>query len=483
MSLTSRETRRLALAGVAAIAALGASTSTAQAAKLKLNYTCNYPLLGEQPLSIDIDASIPTEVAAKSPTGAFDIKAVATAGGYTWAGVNILGGKTIEGAAVAGATISAPNFSLPVGVDIAVSKYDVPATKQNLVLNATGSTPSLRFPQDGTARVSVDTLALNLIIRKADGTAIELPPVGTDSDGDKATFDVACNLEPGQNTSLASIKVGTGAAPADASAPEAPTALVADARSTAVGLSWEAPTDDVGVTSYEVYRDGTKIQTVSGPSTTVTGLSSSTAYRFQVVAKDAAGNASQRSDELAVTTAARLVNPAGTIDYGYDLAGTAKINTLTRGPIPIKGTIAAKISLDTGAFTADLKLANTRGRLQLLGLIPVTADVGFVNSAPTTGTLVNGLLTATAKLKIRLPQLYLFGYVPVAGPGTCQTKSPSTIVLKSVASDFFHPLDGGAISGRFAISDLTGCGPLEAFVSPLAAGGGNTISAMLTPKA
>lgn len=483
MSLISRDPRRLAVAGLAAFAALGASATSAQAAKLKLNYTCNYPLLGEQPLAVDIDATVPSSVAVGDKTGAFKINAVATAGGYTWAGVNILGGTTIEGAAAAGATISAPGFALGIGVDMAVQKYNVPATKGNLVLNATGEAPSVNLQKDGTARLSVDTLKLNLVIRNAAGAAIPLPPIGADSDGNADTFDVDCVMDPNQSTSLATFRVGSGTPATDAGAPSTPEELVGTGRSTAVALSWAASSDDAGVTGYDVYRDGTKVQTVSGPSATIAGLDPSTSYRFQVVAKDASGKSSDRSNEIAVSTIARNTNPAGTIDYGYDLAGTANIRTLTRGPLRIKGTIAAKINLDTGNFTADLKLENTRGQLALLGLIPVTADVGFINAAPTTGTLKNGVLTATAKLKIRLPQLYLFGYVPVAGPGTCQTRSASTIVLKSDTAGFFPPTEGGIIKGQFAIGELTGCGPLEIFVSPLAAGGGNVINAMLTPKA
>lgn len=74
------------------------------------------------------------------------------------------------------------------------------------------------------------------------------------------------------------------------------------ATSTSVSLAWNASSDNVGVTGYDVYRDGASVQSVTGTTATVTGLSPSTAYRFAVRAKDAAGNTSARSGEISVTT-------------------------------------------------------------------------------------------------------------------------------------------------------------------------------------
>ncbi|MEU5764536.1 glycoside hydrolase family 18 protein [Streptomyces asoensis] len=83
--------------------------------------------------------------------------------------------------------------------------------------------------------------------------------------------------------------------------PATPTGLKAGtATATSVALSWSAAS---GATSYALYRDGVKAQTVSGTSATVTGLSASTAYTFQVAAVNDAGE-SAKSAALTVTTAA-----------------------------------------------------------------------------------------------------------------------------------------------------------------------------------
>nr|WP_202445651.1 glycoside hydrolase family 18 protein [Streptomyces sp. SID4941] len=92
--------------------------------------------------------------------------------------------------------------------------------------------------------------------------------------------------------------VGPGGAPA--TVPAAPTGLKAGtATSTSVPLSWTA---SAGATGYQVYRDGTKVQTATGPSTTVTGLTASTAYSFQVSAVNAAGESAKSAAVSATTT-------------------------------------------------------------------------------------------------------------------------------------------------------------------------------------
>ncbi|MGA5113561.1 chitinase [Streptomyces pseudogriseolus] len=81
--------------------------------------------------------------------------------------------------------------------------------------------------------------------------------------------------------------------------PAPPTGLWASGvTSTSVSLSWSPVS---GATGYAVYRDGTKVRTVTGTSATLTGLSPSTAYAFQVAALNDAGE-SARSATVAATT-------------------------------------------------------------------------------------------------------------------------------------------------------------------------------------
>ncbi|WIY02367.1 proprotein convertase P-domain-containing protein [Amycolatopsis mongoliensis] len=94
---------------------------------------------------------------------------------------------------------------------------------------------------------------------------------------------------------------GTG----DTTAPSAP----GNPRSTgttsdSVSLAWDASTDDVGVTGYDVYNGSALATSVAGTSATVTGLNPDTAYSFTVKAKDAAGNASPASAAVSARTQA-----------------------------------------------------------------------------------------------------------------------------------------------------------------------------------
>ena len=93
--------------------------------------------------------------------------------------------------------------------------------------------------------------------------------------------------------------------PSDTTAPTTPTNLAASGTtSTSTSLSWTASTDAVGVTGYEVLRNGSVVATASGTTYAASGLSASTTYSFTVRALDAAGNRSASSTAVSVTTSA-----------------------------------------------------------------------------------------------------------------------------------------------------------------------------------
>lgn len=92
-------------------------------------------------------------------------------------------------------------------------------------------------------------------------------------------------------------------AAADTVAPSVPTGLNSPSKtSTSVNLSWNASTDNVGVTGYKIYRNGSQIATSTTTSYVASGLSANTNYSFTVAATDAAGNTSAQTSVLSVTT-------------------------------------------------------------------------------------------------------------------------------------------------------------------------------------
>src|SRR6266849_10694849 len=91
---------------------------------------------------------------------------------------------------------------------------------------------------------------------------------------------------------------------ADTTPPTTPSGLRATvAGSTGANLSWNASTDNVGVTAYILLRNGVQVATPATTSFTDTSLSAATTYSYTVAARDAAGNISPNSASVSVTTA------------------------------------------------------------------------------------------------------------------------------------------------------------------------------------
>ncbi len=96
----------------------------------------------------------------------------------------------------------------------------------------------------------------------------------------------------------------------DCQPPSQPQNLTAIAVSgTQVDLSWNASTDNTGVTGYDIFRNSAKIATVGGGTTSYpdNSVSPGTSYTYVVVAFDAAGNRSPASSSASVTTPGGLV--------------------------------------------------------------------------------------------------------------------------------------------------------------------------------
>jgi hypothetical protein len=98
----------------------------------------------------------------------------------------------------------------------------------------------------------------------------------------------------------------------DVTPPTAPTGLTATAASpTTINLSWTASTDNIGVTSYKVFRDGapSPMASVVGTTFSDTSLPPSTTHSYTVMASDAVGNLSPPSNTASATTPADTVAP------------------------------------------------------------------------------------------------------------------------------------------------------------------------------
>ena len=99
----------------------------------------------------------------------------------------------------------------------------------------------------------------------------------------------------------------------DTTPPTVPSGLnTSSVQETSVALSWTASTDNVAVTGYQIFANGTLVKTTSGTATTVTGLTGGTSYALTVAATDAVGNTSLPSSAInTITTGNSFQQSAG----------------------------------------------------------------------------------------------------------------------------------------------------------------------------
>ena len=113
----------------------------------------------------------------------------------------------------------------------------------------------------------------------------------------------------------------------DTTAPSVPANLNGTATSmTEINLTWTASTDNVGVTGYRIFRNGTQIGVSAGTTYADTGLTRSTAYSYTVLAYDAAGNASAQSAPRSVTTLGDTTAPSVPTGLSGTAASMTEIN-------------------------------------------------------------------------------------------------------------------------------------------------------------
>jgi hypothetical protein len=121
--------------------------------------------------------------------------------------------------------------------------------------------------------------------------------------------------------------------PTDTIPPTIPTNLSASPVSpTQINLTWTASTDNVGVTGYTIYRDGTQVGTSTTNAYSDTGLAPATYYTYTVSAYDAAGNVSAPSSAVMPTTLF-LTNNVGILCSPTPDQTTPDIYWMVQGPV------------------------------------------------------------------------------------------------------------------------------------------------------
>ena len=148
---------------------------------------------------------------------------------------------------------------------------------------------------------------------------------------------------------------------ADVQPPTIPTGVTATTISSSrINISWNASTDNIGVNSYEVYRNASLVGYAFSSSVNYLdyNLAGSTLYTYSVKACDSAGNCSARSATASATTLVSttpnnfFINSKFSVPRGSVQVSDSITITGIGAPVAISVTAGA-YSIDGGAFTAN----------------------------------------------------------------------------------------------------------------------------------
>lgn len=592
--------RTLGTAIAAAALMTGGGNAFAEPVSLELEFTCPFPLIGDQPIRAQISADVPTQATVGDPTPEFTVDALTTVNEDSRLGLKLVGSTTIEGTATNETTVVTPNREIDLTVPLTIPQSPIPDETGEFTVPAQGTSPAITFNEDdvGEAVISIGGLTLDMIARVENGD-IAPAPIGEftsdciqneGQDNILQTLQVVPdeqfepriavspesidfgNVQAGttaeevvtiSNTGQAELGVnnislgGTDAAAftqtnscttvaagesCEVSVTYAPdgegdqnAVLSVESGDTEnpvvdvplTGTSVLAPIPEIVVTPEDVSFGTVMLGETASAEVTISNEGNET---LMINAVEIAGSDSsdfmQTNDcttvapeescavQVSFTPSATggrsaslniasddpetpdvSVAMSGQGDDGsgellevlLDLQGQTDI-TASGSSLPLSGSIATQLELATGMFEADLALDPTQGQFKiplLFKSLTANAKVEFEQADITTGTLIDGNLTASSSLYVKVPKVTvrLFGLkVPVGGGPDCRTADPVNIELASVEGTNFSLSEGGEVTGNYDLPALENCGPLTDVLNQFLAGPDNGIDLTLTPN-
>ncbi|MET8029464.1 glycoside hydrolase family 18 protein [Streptomyces avermitilis] len=264
---------------------------------------------------------------------------------------------------------------------------------------------------------------------------------------------------------------GGGSDPAP-TVPAAPAGLaVSSTTSSSVSLSWNSVS---GATGYNVYRAGTKVQSVTGTSATVSSLAASTSYSFQVTATNAAGESAKSAAVTGTTSASSgggggsvpkhavtgywqnfnngaKVQKISDVQSQYDIIAVAFADaTSTPGAVSFSLDSAGLGGYTVDQFKADIKAKQTVGKKVIIsiggqnGTVSVNDSASAANFANSVYSLMQtyGFDGVDIDLENGLNATYmsqaLRSLSAKAGSSLVITMAPQTIDMQSTSNGYFQ---------------------------------------------
>jgi len=203
---------RAAVIGSALMAANGAAM--AAPVNTSLEFTCPFPLIGDQIIIANISADYPESIvigAGGAPVelGPVNVEAITIVPDKARQGLAFVDATTITGVAHSVNTFHTAAGDLPNNTDLAIEPTTIPADESGpFDVPAAGISPAQNFDLShvGAVTLTVDDLIMDLKNLKADGS-VAPAPVGE--------FSADCTLNPGQDNVLTTIQVTTVLADAE----------------------------------------------------------------------------------------------------------------------------------------------------------------------------------------------------------------------------------------------------------------------------
>jgi chitinase len=256
--------------------------------------------------------------------------------------------------------------------------------------------------------------------------------------------------------------------------PAAPSSVtVASTTSSSVSLSWPSVS---GATGYNIYQGGTKTTSVTGTSATVTGLSASTSYSFQVTATNSAGESAKSAAVTAKTAASgddggnnttvpkhavtgywqnfnngAKVQKISDVPSEYDIIAVSFADaTTTPGAVTFNLDSAGLNGYTVDQFKADIKAKKAAGKKVIIsvggqnGTISVTDSTSAANFANSLYTLMQtyGFDGVDIDLENGINATYMSQSLRTlstkAGSSLVITMAPQTIDMQSTSNGYFQ---------------------------------------------
>lgn len=264
---------------------------------------------------------------------------------------------------------------------------------------------------------------------------------------------------------------GGGGDPAP-TVPAAPTGLsVPSTTSSSVSLSWNTVS---GATGYNVYQAGTKVQSTTGTSATVSSLAASTSYSFQVTATNAAGESAKSTAVTGTTTASSgggggtlpkhavtgywqnfnngaTVQKISAVQSQYDIIAVAFADaTGTPGAVTFNLDSAGLGGYTVDQFKADIKAKQAAGKKVVIsiggqnGTVSISDSTSATNFANSVYSLMQtyGFDGVDIDLENGLNATYmtqaLRSLSSKAGSPLIITMAPQTIDMQSTSNAYFQ---------------------------------------------